>query len=167
MGEEEGGKGEGPALGLVHRDLDRDRLAPVPNARYPSLVPAPPSAPPTLGLRHAALRVHDLAAAERFFTEALGYRVEWRPDPENVYLIRSHDNVALHRVAEPPGRGQLDHLGLLVASADDVDAWATWLEQRGVPLVQRPRTHRDGARSLYAQGPEGLVVQVIHHPPAL
>ena len=125
------------------------------------------TAPPTLGLRHVALRVHDLAAAERFFTEALGYRVEWRPDPENVYLIRAHDNVALHRVETRPDRGLLDHVGLLVERAEDVDAWAVWLDARGVPVLERPRTHRDGARSLYAAGPEGLVVQVIHHPPAL
>jgi catechol 2,3-dioxygenase-like lactoylglutathione lyase family enzyme len=125
------------------------------------------TAPPTLGLRHVALRVHDLPAAERFFTGALGYRVEWRPDPDNVYLIRSHDNVALHRVDAAPERGLLDHVGLLVERAEDVDAWATWLEARGVRLLSAPRTHRDGARSLYAAGPEGLVVQVIHHPPAL
>jgi len=125
------------------------------------------NAPPTLGLRHVALRVRDLEGAERFFSEALGYRVEWRPDPENVYLIRNHDNVALHRVDAPPERGLLDHVGLLVERAEDVDAWAAWLEGRGVRVLEAPRTHRDGARSLYAAGPEGLVVQVIHHPPAL
>lgn len=125
------------------------------------------NAPPTLGLRHVALRVHDLAAAERFFTEALGYRVEWRPDPDNVYLIRAHDNVALHRVEVTAERGLLDHVGLLVERAEHVDAWAAWLDARSVRVLQRPKTHRDGARSLYAEGPEGIVVQVIHHPPAL
>ena len=121
--------------------------------------------PPALGVRHIALRVRDLEAAERFFVELLGYRVEWRPDMENVYLTRQGDNVALHRVGEPPGAGMLDHVGLLVARAEDVDAWAAWLEARGAKLVAGPRTHRDGARSLYVEGPEGLVVQIIHHPP--
>lgn len=123
--------------------------------------------PPALGLRHVALRVRDLAAAERFFVDLLGYRVEWRPDGENVYLIRHQDNVALHRVADVAGPGMLDHIGILVGRADDVDAWAAWLEARGARLAARPRTHRDGARSLYLDGPEGLVVQIIHHPPAL
>ena len=107
--------------------------------------------------------MRDLEAAERFFVEVLGYRLEWRPDVENVYLARQGDNVALHRVAEAPGPGMLDHIGLLVARAEDVDAWAAWLEVRGARLIARPRTHRDGARSLYLEGPEGLVVQVIHH----
>lgn len=133
-------------------------------------MPSPP-APPTLGLRHVALRVRDLEAAERFFSEVLGYAVEWRPDADNVYLVRHLDNVALHRVPAAAGAGAgaggglLDHVGLLVARADDVDAWAAWLDARGARLLAPPRTHRDGARSLYLQGPEGLVVQVIHHPP--
>ena len=123
--------------------------------------------PPALGLRHVALRVRDLAAAERFFVDLLGYRVEWRPDDDNVYLILQRDNVALHRVPDAPGPGLLDHVGILVERAEDVDAWAAWLEARGARLAAHPKTHRDGARSLYLAGPEGLVVQIIHHPPAL
>ncbi|HZZ85283.1 MAG TPA: VOC family protein [Anaeromyxobacteraceae bacterium] len=126
-------------------------------------------APPNLGLRHVALRFSDLAAAERFFVDVLGYEVEWRPDPENVYLRGSGDNVALHRAERPASaasaEGLLDHIGILVARPGDVDAWAEWLAAAGARLLAAPRTHRDGARSLYVSGPEELVVQVIHHPP--
>jgi catechol 2,3-dioxygenase-like lactoylglutathione lyase family enzyme len=120
-----------------------------------------------LGLRHVALRVRDLAAAENFFVRALGYEVEWRPDDENVYLRRDQDNVALHRAHGSGSPGLLDHLGIFVARAEDVDAWERWLDAAGAEIVARPRTHRDGARSLYVKGPEGIVVQVLHHPRAL
>jgi catechol 2,3-dioxygenase-like lactoylglutathione lyase family enzyme len=120
--------------------------------------------PPALGVRHVALRVRDLAGAERFFVELLGYRVEWRPDVENVYLVGHQDNVALHRTDAATGPGMLDHIGLLVPRAEDVDAWSDWLGRRGAALLAPPRTHRDGARSLYLEGPEGLVVQIIHLP---
>jgi catechol 2,3-dioxygenase-like lactoylglutathione lyase family enzyme len=136
--------------------------------------------PPSLGLRHAALRVRELAVAERFFVDALGYRVEWRPDAENVYLTRDEDNVALHagpvNAPEQPGSSSgpvtgrtgvaLDHLGIFVARAEDVDAWERHLDAVGARIVARPKTHRDGARSLYVEGPEGLVVQILHHPRA-
>ncbi len=126
--------------------------------------------PPSLGLRHAALRVHDLAAVERFFVRALGYDVAWRPDPDNVYLRRNADDVALHRAPAAAGKGMLDHLGLFVPRAEDVDAWERHLDACepacGARILKRPRTHRDGARSLYVEGPEGLVVQVLHHPAA-
>lgn len=131
---------------------------------------AGPSRPPSLGLRHAALRVHDLEAVERFFVVALGYEVAWRPDRDDVYLRRSADDVALHRVDAAAGKGVLDHLGLFVPRAEDVDAWERHLdacgEGAGARIVARPRTHRDGARSLYVEGPEGIVVQVLHHPAA-
>jgi catechol 2,3-dioxygenase-like lactoylglutathione lyase family enzyme len=117
-----------------------------------------------LGIRHVALYVGDLEAAERFWVDVMGYTVEWRPDPDNVYLYGARDNLALHR-KDAPGDGRLDHIGIAVAAAADVDAWAAHLAARGVALKAAPRTHRDGSRSLYFQGPEGLVVQIIHHAP--
>ena len=101
---------------------------------------------------------------------ALGYEVAWRPDPDNVYLRRDADDVALHRVEAAAGKGMLDHLGLFVPRAEDVDAWEKHLDacaaECGARIVARPRSHRDGARSLYVEGPEGIVVQVLHHPAA-
>ena len=123
--------------------------------------------PPMLGIRHVALYVADLAAAERFWVDVMGYAVEWRPDPDNVYLRCGHDNLALHRGDAPDGGGRLDHIGIAVAAAPDVDAWAAHLQAHGVALKAAPRTHRDGSRSLYFHGPEGLVVQIIHHLPLI
>jgi len=111
-----------------------------------------------------ALYVGDLAAAETFWVDIMGYAVEWRPDPDNVYLCGAHDNLALHR-KDAPAAGRLDHIGIAVPAPDDVDAWAAHLEARNVPLKAAPRTHRDGSRSLYFRGPEGLLIQIIHHSP--
>jgi catechol 2,3-dioxygenase-like lactoylglutathione lyase family enzyme len=147
--------------------------------------------PPLLGIRHVALFVRDLEAAERFWVDVMGYEVEWRPDPDNVYLRGGRDNLAMHRASLPsplpaslPGplpaeRGEgdgggggggasserLDHIGIAVAAAGDVDVWAAHLAGRGVALKTQPRTHRDGSRSLYFHGPENLLVQIIHHVP--
>ena len=125
--------------------------------------------PPLLGIRHVALFARDLVVAERFWVDVMGYEVEWRPDADNVYLRGGRDNLALHRA---PAHGgpletdqRLDHVGLAVPARDDVDAWADHLEARGVTLKARPKTHRDGSRSLYFQAPEGLLVQIIHHAP--
>ena len=123
------------------------------------------------GLRHLALNVRDLDAMKRFYVDALGIAVEWEPDPDNVYLTSGRDNLALHRAAAPPAGPAvrsdqaLDHLGIIVAVADDVDRWAAFLESRGVPIVAKPKTHRDGARSCYVTDPDGNIVQIIHHPP--
>jgi catechol 2,3-dioxygenase-like lactoylglutathione lyase family enzyme len=122
------------------------------------------TAPASLGIRHVALTVHDLEAAERFWVDVMGYEVEWRPDPDNVYLHGGRDNLALHR-GQVAGGGQLDHIGIAVPTPGDVDAWAAHLEARGVTLKARPKTHRDGSRSLYFRGPQDLLIQIIHHLP--
>ena len=126
--------------------------------------------PAHAGLRHLALNVRDLAAMKRFYVDLLGFAVEWEPDPDNIYLSSGLDNLALHGFpgtagASAPTGGVLDHLGLIVRAAGDVDQWAAFLESRGVTLDAQPRTHRDGARSCYFRDPDGNQVQIIHHPP--
>jgi catechol 2,3-dioxygenase-like lactoylglutathione lyase family enzyme len=122
--------------------------------------------PSHAGLRHLALNVRDLGAMKRFYVDLLGFEVEWEPDPENIYLSSGLDNLALHSVGRPPSAAgsPLDHLGLIVRKADDVDQWAAFLEDRGITLIARPRTHRDGARSCYVLDPDGNRIQIIHHP---
>jgi catechol 2,3-dioxygenase-like lactoylglutathione lyase family enzyme len=118
--------------------------------------------PPTLGIRHVALFVADLARAEAFYCGLLGYQVEWRPDPDNLYLtMNGQDNLALHK-GEPKGETRLDHFGIVLRRAEDVDAW---YEHVKAHAVKAPKTHRDGARSFYVKDPDGNGLQFIHHPP--
>ncbi|TCK17207.1 catechol 2,3-dioxygenase-like lactoylglutathione lyase family enzyme [Thiogranum longum] len=122
---------------------------------------------PTAGMRHIALYVRDLEVAEQFYVGLLGMRVEWRPDPDNVYLTSGNDNLALHRRdAAPAEKGQLlDHIGFIMKTPGDVDDWHHFLQANGVEMKSEPRTHRDGARSFYCVGPEKVIVQMIYHPP--
>ncbi len=123
--------------------------------------------PATSGLRHIALRVEDLVAAEKFYVGLLGMQVEWRPDEENVYLTSGNDNLALHRADKPiEANGQvLDHIGFILNTPDHVDQWYDFLLENEIEMKSQPRTHRDGARSFYCVGPEQVIVQMIYHPP--
>ena len=125
---------------------------------------------PHLGIRHVALFVPTahFDHTKRFYTERLGFRVEWEPDADNVYLTSGTDNLALHRSTRDDRETRetaFDHLGVIVRTAADVDAWAAYLESKGVTLRTRPRTHRDGARSCYVDDPAGNTIQIIFHPP--
>lgn len=124
---------------------------------------------PTRGLRHVALWVGDLSAAEHFYKDLLGMRVEWRPDAENVYLTSGADNLALHQAVagfDPALTHQrLDHIGFILETPAEVDAWHSFLTGHGVKIQAVPHTHRDGARSFYCLDPAGNRVQMIYHPP--
>lgn len=120
----------------------------------------------TLGLRHLALNVADVARAIEFYVSVFGMRVVWQPDPENAYLSSGCDNLALHQAASSvSASGQrLDHLGFLVTTPEDVDRAAAILAARQIPLRTPPRTHRDGSRSLYVTDPDGNVIQILYEP---
>lgn len=121
-----------------------------------------------LGMHHVALFVHDLQACLVFYRDVVGMQEEWQPDPDNIYLTSGKDNVALHRLDADQslqGAQRLDHIGFIMRAPDDVDAWHTHLLANGVKIAQAPKTHRDGARSLYCFDPAGNLVQFIYHPP--
>ncbi len=116
------------------------------------------------GLRHLALRVRDVHLAARFYTETFGMRIVWAPDGENVYLSSGSDNLALHQDPHAAPGGALDHLGFLVATADEVHAAAERLSACGVPIARAPATHRDGSVSCYCRDPDGNLIQVLYLP---
>jgi catechol 2,3-dioxygenase-like lactoylglutathione lyase family enzyme len=121
--------------------------------------------PPSRGLRHLALKVRNLQKMRSFYVDLLGFEVEWEPDSQNLYLTSGNDNLALHQVSEDISHGSLDHLGIIVQDPKDVDLWAQFLKENHVVLATEPKTHRDGARSIYFQDPEENMIQIIFHPP--
>ncbi len=121
-----------------------------------------------LGLRHVALSVRDVQKALEFYSKVLGMKLEWMPDEDNAYLTSGQDNLALHKLppgAEPGKVQTVHHIGFVVKRPENVDQWAERLRGHGISLAQEPKTHRDGARSFYFHDPDGLLIQLIYHPP--
>jgi catechol 2,3-dioxygenase-like lactoylglutathione lyase family enzyme len=124
--------------------------------------------PMFMGLRHVALNVRDVRKSLEFYSSVLGMKLEWMPDEDNAYLTSGSDNLALHRLppGTEPGQAQtLHHIGFVVRKPEDVDAWADRVRGYGIRLAAEPKTHRDGARSFYFHDPDGLLIQLIYHPP--
>jgi catechol 2,3-dioxygenase-like lactoylglutathione lyase family enzyme len=121
---------------------------------------------PTIkGIRHVALKVNHFDLMRTFYVDVLGFHVEWEPDHDNLYLSSGSDNLALHRAPSEAVGGRLDHFGLIVPAPENVDDWAEYLKSKGIKLTQEPKTHRDGARSIYFSDPDGNLIQLIYHPP--
>ena len=117
-----------------------------------------------LGLRHVALNVMDLEGSLHFYRDLLGFSVVWQPDAENIYLSSGCDNLALHRADDLARPGALDHIGVLVAQADEVGPAEEALRAAGVQILQATRTHRDDSVSCYVADPDGNSVQILFEP---
>ena len=120
-----------------------------------------------LGIRHVALYVADLDGRRAVLGRRHGLRGRVAPRSRQRLSLRRRATTwrCIAATRSPPGGATLDHIGIAVPPPDDVDAWAAHLKSHGVPLKTQPKTHRDGSRSLYFHGPEGLLVQIIHHAP--
>src|SRR5204862_7567003 len=103
-----------------------------------------------------------------FDFSVVGLRLDWKPDEENFYLTSCSDNLAIHKLPEgsQPGSVQsVHHIGFVVLHIEDVDQWAGHLEKLHIPFANPPKTHRDGARSFYFRDPDGVLIQLLYHPP--
>jgi catechol 2,3-dioxygenase-like lactoylglutathione lyase family enzyme len=115
-----------------------------------------------------ALQVEDPQRSKDFYIRVLKMQLEWEPDADNVYLTnQGQDNLALHR--RDPGSlapaQRLDHIGFMVPEMKDVDAWHAHIRAEKCKIVRELKTHRDGARSFYFEDPDGIIIQMIFHPP--
>jgi len=122
---------------------------------------------PTAGMRHVALTVKNLEACVDFYARLMGMKIDWQPDPDNIYLTTGHDNLALHRAPAdfvPSNHQHLDHFGFFLTERNDVDDWYQFFLSENVNIKAKPRDHRDGTRSFYCADPDGNIVQLIYIP---
>ena len=121
----------------------------------------------TLGIRHIALKVHNMDDSIIFYKDILGMEIDWQPDPDNVYLTNGLDNLALHRQNNldlDSEHNRLDHFGIMLRDKADVDSWYNHIKSNNVTIVNELKDHRDGSRSFYCSDPDNNVDQIIWHP---
>jgi catechol 2,3-dioxygenase-like lactoylglutathione lyase family enzyme len=130
----------------------------------------------TLGMRHVALNVKNAQASKDFYCKVMKMEVEWEPDAKTVYVAsyvidsdgnkKAIDNLALHQADAPLYKpGSLNHIGFFVPTLEAVDEWYAHVQSHGVKIVKEIKTHRDGARSFYFEDIDGIIIQLLFHPP--
>jgi len=121
--------------------------------------------PGLLGLSHLGFTVSDMPAAQRFWTQVMGFRTLVDGD-EFCMLFEPSAKLA---IGFTTNQGQaagpfdewhvgLDHLGLAVADLDTLIAWERRLTEFDVPHA--PITQSDAGHHLNLRGPENFPVEL-------
>lgn len=121
---------------------------------------------PFNGLRHLAIVVPNYEECIAFYSEVMGMEILRRASDNLTYLGCGNDVLSLGRLLkEDPGPGgYVDHYGFIVDSKEDLQDWYDFLRAKGVPLLDEPHDHSDGARSFHCTDPAGNVIQPLYHP---
>jgi glyoxylase I family protein len=104
--------------------------------------------PAVAGIHHLSLTVRDLDASVAWYQRLLGaqripmtfphYECEdtgygvLLVEPRSGLMIGLHTNTGNDGVQFDEARCGLDHVGLGVATRDDLEAWAAWLDELGI-----------------------------------
>jgi catechol 2,3-dioxygenase-like lactoylglutathione lyase family enzyme len=123
--------------------------------------------PPLGGVHEAALYVHDLSAAEKFWRR-LGLQMVGRKEGRHVFFRAGRDMLLLFDAdaasetgAVPPhGARGPGHVALDVPDSDALERWKAHLAMAGVPIEQEHQWP-GGARSLYFRDPSGNSLELI------
>ena len=113
------------------------------------------------GNNHAAVRVRDLEALERFYTEIVGLKIlSQRRNAPGVPDATFFTGLQLLRFpdADVSNKGVLDHVGINVANMDAIIAH---LGQNGVNLVGEINRPNPTTRTCFFQDPEGNTIELI------
>ena len=121
---------------------------------------------PFNGLRHLAIEVPQYEECITFYTEVLGMKVLRKASDNLIYLGCGNDVLSLGRIKKEDNgpAGYVDHYGFIVDSKDDLHDWFDFLKAQGVPVLDEPHDHSDGARSFHIKDPAGNVIQPLYHP---
>lgn len=113
----------------------------------------------SISIRHAALRVSNLEEANDFYQKVLGLRVYYPADKDWGMLESAGSTLSLvSQAADHPG-----HIGLNVASKEEVDAFYRRMVEIGYP-TGKPALHRDGSYGFYFKDPSGNALEIIFIP---
>jgi catechol 2,3-dioxygenase-like lactoylglutathione lyase family enzyme len=109
---------------------------------------------PIKGLYEVAIKVRDLAIAEKFYREVLDLTEGIRDEKRRWLFLRAGGDAGMFVLQEDQGRWPKQHFAFTVADAD-LDNANELLKARGIK-TEGPVTHTwMPARSLYFSDPDG------------
>jgi 2,3-dihydroxy-p-cumate/2,3-dihydroxybenzoate 3,4-dioxygenase len=155
----EPGPADGPAGGRAFRAFDPDgrALEVIAGAAQRAVADLAPNTSAPLRISHVVLHSPAHKDLERWYREALGFRLsDWLGD----FMVFLRCNPAHHRLAILPGPPALNHIAFDVASVDALMRGLARMSQAGIELQWGPGRHTAGNNTFtYYTTPGGNTVE--------
>jgi len=131
-------------------------------------------------LNHAAWVTHDVAATAAFYTKIMGMELASTVYDDKVpstgdnfpyfhifFRMQDGSTIAFFEAPGLPARAEVshpaygifDHIALQAADQGEVEKWADWLRENGVPLIG-PIDHKGFVYSIYFHDPNGIRLEI-------
>ncbi len=110
-----------------------------------------------------ALRITDYPRSKAFYTEGLGFTINWehRFEPHlPVFMEVSRDDMSFY-LTEHTEDCQVG--GLVHLIVPDIDAWYTELRQKGLAIAEPPNESLEGIRDMTLVDPDGNQIRIMTH----
>ncbi|HEY2166045.1 MAG TPA: VOC family protein [Jatrophihabitantaceae bacterium] len=112
------------------------------------------------GIGHVHLIVADHERAARFYGDAFGLKEHFRVRDRLVFMGTDDATlIVLDAEQTAAGKGGIDHLGLTLASGQDLDAAVDDVVSAGGRVVQRGE-HEPGMPFAYVTDPDGNLLEL-------
>ncbi len=112
------------------------------------------------GIMHLLMQVSDLARAEKFYVDLLGFTVRKRePFPGGRDLIVTNQGLGITQGGPGDGR-QVEHFAFEV---EDLDASRARVKEAGVKIIHDVAPNSYG-KSMYVADPDGNKIELIETP---
>ncbi len=122
--------------------------------------------PPILGIAHIGLQVSDLAKARVFYGELLGYEEPFQVFKDDGTLLLTYFKVNDRQYIEifpglPPDKE--DRLSHIALETTDIAALRTYLQEKGIKVLDQITQGRDGNLNMTVTDPDGHRVEFVQY----
>ncbi len=124
--------------------------------------------PPIVGIAHVAFQVSDLAKAQVFYRDLLGYEDGFRLYREDgttrLVYFKINDRQYIEIFPGLPG-GQDDRLSHIALETIDAEALRKYLGEKGVAVPDKVNKGEDGNLNMTVKDPDGHQVEFVQYLP--
>lgn len=120
------------------------------------------------GINHITLRVNDISAAEHFYGNILGFKLQKKMGRSMAVYLAGSDTIVLVEAETAYDRSskdyRVDHFGFTVTNPEKIDDLASYFRENEVTILSGPANRKTG-RFVFISDPDGNMIEFMYEKP--